>query len=152
MARPDQRASGGNAIQARGRLAKAIAAARSPVVEAAAKLEAKRESEREIRKSRRAERKARKAEPKPRGVAAIHKAESDYEVEGNIEPELVPIWRKVKNRIRTTGTRATRTEAFLEWVDANTAEVERMQADLFDPDDYAAELEAQEFARYAEAG
>lgn len=129
-----------------------IAAARLPTLEAAAKLEAERESERGIRKSRRAERAARQAEPKSRRVAAIHKAESDYEVEGNIDPELVPIWRKVKNRIRTTGTRATRTEAFLEWVDANTDEVERMRAELFDPDDYAAELEAQEFARYAEAG
>jgi hypothetical protein len=95
-----------------------------------------------------AARKAKRAQPKAARVARFHTAESDYEVEGNIDPDLVPIWRKVKNRIRTRTGRKTRTEAFLEWVGENQAEVDAMRAELFDPDDLEAELMAQEAAHY----
>lgn len=41
-------------------------------------------------------------------------AESDSEVENNLDPELVPVWRKVKHRMRAT-PRRSRTETFAEW-------------------------------------
>lgn len=55
--------------------------------------------------------------------------ESDQEVERNIDTTLVPVWRKVKRRIRADARR-TRTEAFEEWVHDNRADVKAMLADL----------------------
>lgn len=45
---------------------------------------------------------------------AERRAESDSEVEGNIPAELIPAWRKVKDRMKASRLR-TRTEAFIEW-------------------------------------
>jgi len=49
-------------------------------------------------------------------------------VERNLPDDLIPIWRKVKNRIRTAHTHKTRTEAFLEWVHENSDEVEAIRS------------------------
>lgn len=59
--------------------------------------------------------------------AAEKKRESDEEVERNIDKALVPVWRRVKSRIKPTD-RSTRTEAFLQWVHDNSAEVQELEA------------------------
>jgi hypothetical protein len=124
-----------------------IAAARVPVLDVQNQLEAERESEARIRRERASRKK--KAGP-ARRAGAIRKAESDYEVEGNIDPDLVPVWHRVKNRIRTAGSRASRTEAFLEWVAENRREVDRMLSDMAAQaeDELGDELAAQEAAHY----
>ncbi len=55
-------------------------------------------------------------------------AESDAEVEHNIEHALLPVWRKMRRIIRPT-ERMTRTEAFLHWVHDHEAEVSTILAD-----------------------
>lgn len=50
--------------------------------------------------------------------AAELRAESDSEVRANLEPALLPVWEKFKRHIRPTG-RATRTEAFLQFLHDN---------------------------------
>lgn len=67
--------------------------------------------------------------PKPeklRRTSAEARAESDDEVRRNVAPELHPVWRRVKRTIHGS-PRRSRTEAFLEWCEANPAEVERIQ-------------------------
>lgn len=61
--------------------------------------------------------------------AARHKAsakerrsESDDYVRGNLPPELVGVWDRVKGRIQGSARR-TRTEAFLEWVQEHPEDV-----------------------------
>lgn len=49
-------------------------------------------------------------------------AESDSEVEANIPHELVPVFRKVRGKIKSS-PRRTRTEAFLEWAQSHPADV-----------------------------
>lgn len=122
--------------------------ARAPVLLAEAELETERSYQRDERRARTAKRAGR---PAKRG--AVAKAESDQEVEDNIDADLIPIWHRMKNRIRTAGSRATRTEAFLEWVSENRAEVDRMLSDMAAEaaDEFEAELAAQEAAYYAEA-
>lgn len=61
------------------------------------------------------------------------RAESDGEVEGNLPPELVAVWRKVKRRVHA-GPRSTRTEAFLQWVHDNSAEVARIRDQAIERD------------------
>ena len=48
--------------------------------------------------------------------------ESDSEVVNNIPQELIPVWRKVKSRIKGS-PRRSRTEAFLEWASENAGDV-----------------------------
>lgn len=48
--------------------------------------------------------------------------ESSSEVEHNIDPALVPVWRKVRGQI-SAGPRISRTEAFLQFVEENESEV-----------------------------
>jgi hypothetical protein len=55
-------------------------------------------------------------------VRAELAAESDSEVEHNISPELVPVFRRVRARIKSS-PRRTRTEAFLEWAQSHPADV-----------------------------
>lgn len=52
-------------------------------------------------------------------------AESDSEVEQNISPELVPVWRRVKRKIKAT-SHLSRTEAFEHWVMENQGDVQIM--------------------------
>jgi hypothetical protein len=128
-----------------------IARARGPVLQKQAELVTERGYQADERRERAAER-TRKRTPAARRVARAAKAESDFEVEGNIDPDLVPVWHRVKNRIRTAGTRATRTEAFLEWVGENRGEVNRLLSDVAAEaqDELEDELAAQEAAHYEE--
>lgn len=135
-------------IRHRGYWAGKIAAAQAEVRQIQAEITAERGYRRDLLSVRASQSKARKAAPQRKRVARFHAAESDYEVEQNIDPELVPIWRKVKHRIKTRTARKTRTEAFQEWVSENRREVEAMRAEMFDPDDLEAELMAQESAHY----
>ena len=48
--------------------------------------------------------------------------ESSSEVEQNIDPALVPVWRRVRGQI-SAGPRISRTEAFLQFVEENESEV-----------------------------
>jgi hypothetical protein len=65
--------------------------------------------------------------------SARHKAstkerssESDDYVRGNLPPELVGVFERVKGKVRG-GARRTRTEAFLEWVQEHPEDVLRLQ-------------------------
>lgn len=57
-----------------------------------------------------------------RAGARVRESESDDEVRGNIPPELVALFERVKGRIRG-GDRRTRTEAFLHYAEENPREV-----------------------------
>lgn len=59
--------------------------------------------------------------------------ESDDAVRRDIPPDLVPVFNKVKSRIKGKRTR-DRTEAFLEWVEENQDAVIAMQAQAADVD------------------
>ena len=93
---------------------------------ARAELEAERKFRREMRRIEgyQRERTRELAGKRPRGAlaAAERRGESDDEVEGNLEPELVSLWRRVKARIKG-GPRRTRTEAFLEYAQEHPGEV-----------------------------
>lgn len=56
-----------------------------------------------------------------RTSASERRAESDDEVRQNIDPSLWPLWRSVKRRIKAS-PRKSRTEAFLEYVEAHPSE------------------------------
>lgn len=77
---------------------------------------------------RRAER---KAALQVRSSARERQQESDERVSNNLPPELRPLWQRFKGDFKNT-KRATRTEAFLEWAEANPEEVIRMQSDQAD--------------------
>lgn len=79
---------------------------------------------------RRAER---RVERQAKSTARERRQESDDAVRGNLPPELRPLWDKFKGDFRNT-KRATRTEAFLEWAEANPEEVLRMQSDQAERD------------------
>ena len=57
-----------------------------------------------------------------RSTARERAQESDDAVRSNLEPEMLPVWERVKRGIRG-GPRRTRTEAFLEWVGEHPDEV-----------------------------
>lgn len=86
-----------------------------------------------IRAERRYQKEIRAAEKKkPERVSSREKRqESDTEVESNIRPELVSLWRKMKRQFRAT-PRKSRTEAFEEWIEAHpdvVLEVQQAEAD-----------------------
>lgn len=56
------------------------------------------------------------------------RAESDHEVEVNLTPEQLIVWKRVKGKIKP-GHRRSRTEAFLEWMHDHSADVARIHAD-----------------------
>ena len=124
--------------------------ARVAVERARLELRAERGYQADYRRMVAAQRKAARARPKAKRTARFHKAESDYQVEQNIDPDLVGVWRKVKNRIRTATARKSRTEAFLEWVSENPDEVAALREELAEEarDALEEELAAQEAAHY----
>lgn len=77
-----------------------------------------RKYQRELRKSEAANRASARAS---RASSATRRAESDDEVRGNIPPELVPLFDRVKRSIKAS-PRRSRTEAFLEYVEAHPGE------------------------------
>lgn len=104
----------------RARCAAAIARARARVEAARARLREERTHRRTMRvilAGQRAQRRHERVATRRERVQ-----ESDYEVETNLDPELVPLWRRVKSRIRGTG-RMTRTEVFLHYVHEHPGEV-----------------------------
>lgn len=58
-------------------------------------------------------------------------AESDDAVRANLPPELVPVFDRVRRRIRAT-PRMSRTEVFLHWAEENPGEVLAAQGDAAD--------------------
>lgn len=92
---------------------------------------------------------------------AIHKkiqerqrhAESDDEVRGNLLPELVPVFNRMRKTIRGIPGRMTRTEAFLQWVHDNSHEVAAMQNEAAEADTekMIAEFERLEREHYGRA-
>lgn len=60
--------------------------------------------------------------PSVRSTDRERRQESDQSVEGNLPPDLIPVWRKVRRTIRG-GPYRSRTEAFLEWAEENPGEV-----------------------------
>lgn len=88
-------------------------------------VEARRRAElvaekKEQRALRRIERLHAQKKPRP-GVARASRGESDDEVRGNIPPELVALFERVKRSIRGDA-RKSRTEAFLEYAEAHPDE------------------------------
>ena len=65
--------------------------------------------------------------------AAERRAESDSRVAQNISQDLLPVWERMKHRIRAT-PRMTRTEAFLQWVHDNPADVYRITDEAIEAD------------------
>lgn len=63
---------------------------------------------------------------KPR-KASERARESDEQVARNLPPELLPVWQRVKRRIKATD-KMTRTEAFMQWVHDHSAEVQEIEA------------------------
>lgn len=98
------------------------------------------------RQIQRAEREARRGRPaRARATGAELREESDQAVERDLPPELVPVWRRVRKQIQA-GPRRSRTEAFLEWVEAHPDEIAAIEAE-------SAEREAEQMWReYHAAG
>lgn len=65
---------------------------------------------------------------KPRATRSERRQESDQEVERDIPPELVSLWRKTKRHLRPTA-RMSRAEQFLKWAEDHPEEVLDAQAD-----------------------
>lgn len=85
---------------------------------------------------------------KPRRGRGEALSESDDEVRRNIAPELVPIFNRVRRDIKGSARRS-RTEAFLEWVEAHPDEVSALEAESAESDadrmfhDYMSQLSSQ---------
>jgi hypothetical protein len=113
----------------------ACRARKARVVTAGGSVEAKRravllEEQRTQRAIRGAELRAAK---QVKSSAKERRQESDDRVSNNLPVELRALWERFKGDFRAT-KRATRTEAFLEWSQANPDEVLRMQSDQADRD------------------
>jgi len=63
-----------------------------------------------------------------RSTRGERRAESDDEVRGNLPPEMLRVFDKVRKHIKGS-PRRTRTEAFLEWAEENPGEVWSMQSE-----------------------
>jgi hypothetical protein len=79
--------------------------------------------------------------PRLRSTSGERRAESDDAVRSNIPENLVPVFNKVKAKIKGSARRS-RSEAFLEWAHENPEEVLDFQQ--HDADRYLKELVAQE--------
>jgi len=91
------------------------------VLRAKRELEVERADQRTQTRLERANKKAAKERPKY-ASARERASESDGTVEGNLPPEFVPLWHRVKRSIKGN-ERKSRTEAFLEYVAENPGEV-----------------------------
>jgi hypothetical protein len=122
---------------------KRLASSREGEGVARARLAAEREFRREMRRAERGNRIARLEQR--RSTAAERRSESDDEVRGNIPPELVHLFNKVRRSIKGN-TRKSRTEAFLQYAEENPGEIYAAHED--GADRLIAELEAK--ARHEE--
>jgi hypothetical protein len=87
---------------------------------ARAELAAERAYQKDLRRIEAGNR-AKLAGQKRPGLARTRRQESDDEVRGNIPPELVGLWERVKGSIKGDD-RKTRTEAFLQYAEENPGE------------------------------
>lgn len=90
------------------------------------------EAIRELAEERQLQAELRRAEGragKTRITISEKRGEDDDAVRGNLDPELVPIFDRVRTKIRAT-PRMSRTEAFLHWAHDHAGEVARMQAEI----------------------
>lgn len=106
------------------------------VKDAAMKLEAKAkrtlQAERQLQRDlKTAEQYGRQKERALRVTAREQQAESDDRVRANIDPELLPVWEKVKRSIKGS-PKMSRTEAFLHWVEENPGDAVAIQQDAAD--------------------
>lgn len=62
----------------------------------------------------------------PAATRAERRAESDSEVEANLSPDMIPVWRRVKKDIKRA-PHMTRTEVFEHWTHEDPATVEQIQ-------------------------
>jgi hypothetical protein len=85
-----------------------------------AKVDAERKYQRQMREIDRTHRDRVRTHKKT--SARERRQESDDLVRGNIAPELVPLFERIKRQI-TGSPRKTRTEEFLEWCEENPSEV-----------------------------
>lgn len=93
-----------------------------------AELEAERHLQRELQQTAaHAERRKAKFQRSAREV----QAESDDRVRANIDPELIPVFERVKRSIRGDAHKS-RTEAFLEYVESNPEDVIALQQEAAD--------------------
>jgi hypothetical protein len=90
------------------------------VKRARVELHAERTHQRAIRRIERANRQREQQAKRP-GLARVRRGESDDEVRGNIPPELVPLFDRVKGSIRGSD-RMSRTEAFLKYAEEHPDE------------------------------
>lgn len=96
---------------------------RERIARAKADLDLKRELRREAIK--------RRARPTLKRTSAEARSESDDAVRDNLPAELVPVFNRVRRTIQA-GPRKSRTESFLEWVEAHPDEVTAHQGDVAD--------------------
>lgn len=112
------------------------------------------EERRYRREIQRAEQRARTRHAKLRKTSAESRRESDDAVRANLPADLVPVFDRVRGRIKGSARR-TRTEAFLEWVEAHPDEVAADRAAAADEDvarmiaEHEAELAGQRYANPA---
>lgn len=106
-----------------------------------AALKAERQYRRDMKRIERGNRK--KFEQAERAHKAARRGESDDEVRGNIPPELVPLFERVKGKVRGS-ERWSRTEAFLHYAEEHPDEVLGVLEDRTEA--LIAELEAKERA------
>ena len=113
-------------------------ALQSKAHQAKAELVAERAYQAAMRRIEAANRQKQKAVRRP--LAKARDRESDDEVRGNIPPELVPLFDRVRRQIRATD-RMTRTEAFLQYAHDHESEGEQWAALEGRVDDTIRELE-----------
>lgn len=94
-----------------------------------AELEAERTFQRDMRRIERAN--TQRTREVHRTTAAQHRSQSDDVVVGNIPPELVPLWERVKRSIRGSD-RMSRTEHFLKYAEEHPEEVVQVLEDRTD--------------------
>lgn len=97
-------------------------AARDKVIAARMKLEAEEKYRADMRRIEADNRNARRAEKQIRRGRHHALSQSDDTVRGNIPSDLVPLWERVKGRIKG-GDRKSRTEAFLQYAEEHPGEV-----------------------------
>lgn len=88
-----------------------------------AELEAERHLQRELRLT---EKHAKRSHDRHKKSAREVAKESDDEVRNNIDPDLVPVFNRVRKAVRPN-PRQSRTEAFLQYVEENPQEVVQLQ-------------------------
>lgn len=104
----------------------------------------RRDAEKRARAEQRRAEAAARGRKAPRASAHVRRTESDDEVRGNIPPELVRLFERVKRGIKGSA-RETRTEAFLRYAEEHPGEMYEAIEDQTDA--LIRELEARQWAQ-----